>query len=180
MIKIDKILVPTDFSKASLAGIRYALCLAKDHGAAVFVCHAMSPEIMRDRAWEDYQYIGSGWAPPFQPFALDELMRNKAMDLVRFLEEMVEPELRKGVRITPLVRMGKVVEEIVAAAKETQCDLIVMTSRERSWLGRLVTSSLTQQVVRSAPCPVLSIQPWAQIRTDGGGRVSVRQFQFAA
>lgn len=180
MIKIDKILVPTDFSKASLAGIRYALCLARDHGAAVSVCHVMSPEIMRDRAWEDYQYIGSGWVPPHQPFALDELMRNKAMDLVRFLEEMVEPELRKGAGITPLVRLGKVVEEIVAAAKETQCDLIVMTSRERSWLGRLVTSSLTQQVVRSAPCPVLSIQPWAQIRTESGGRVSVQQFQFAA
>jgi len=180
MIKIDKILVPTDFSKASLAGIRYALCLARDHGAAVSVIHAMSPEIMRDRAWEDYQYIGSGWVPPFKPFALDELMRNKAMDLVRFLEEMVQPELRKGVRITPLVRMGEVVDEILTAAKETQCDLIVMTSRERSWLGRLVTSSLTQQVVRSAPCPVLSIQPWAQIRTESGGRVSVQQFQLAA
>ena len=180
MIKIDKILVPTDFSKASLAGIRYALCLARDHGAAVFVFHAMSPEIMRDRAWEDYQYIGSGWVPPFKPFALDELMRNKAMDLVRFLEEMVEPELRHGVRMTPLVRVGEVVDEVVAAAKETQCDLIVMTSRERSWLGRLVTSSLTQRVVRSAPCPVLSIQPWALIRTESGGRVSIRQLQLAA
>lgn len=180
MIKIDKILVPTDFSKASLAGIRYALCLARDHGAAVFVFHAMSPEIMRDRAWEDYQYIGSGWVPPCQPFALDELMRNKAMDVVRFLEEMVEPELRQGIKIAPVVRVGEVVDEIVSAAKETQCDLVVMTSRERSWLGRLVTSSLTQQVVRSAPCPVLSIQPWAQIRTDRSGRISIRQFQFAA
>ncbi|MBI2365273.1 MAG: universal stress protein [Deltaproteobacteria bacterium] len=179
MIKIDRILVPTDFSRASLAGIRYALSLAKDHGAGLFVFHAISPEIMRDRAWEDYPHIGSEWAARFKPGALDEVVRNKAMDLVRFLDEMVEPELRQGIRITPLVRLGEVVDEIIAAAKETQCDLIVMTSRERSWLGRMVTSSLTQQVVRSAPCPVLSIQPWAQIRTDRGERVSIQELQLA-
>lgn len=180
MIKIERILVPTDFPKASLAAIRYALSLAKDHGAAVFVCHAISPEIMRDRAWEDYQYIGSDRVASFQPGALDEVMRNKAMDLRRFLDDMVEPELMQGVRITPLVRVGEVVDEIVAAAKETQCDLIVMTSRERSWLGRLVTTSLTEQVVRSAPCPVLSIQPWAEVRTGSGRRVSIQQLQLAA
>ena len=180
MIKIEKILVPTDFSKASLAAIRYALSLAKDHRATVVVYHAISPAIMRDRAWEDYQYISNSWVPPFQPRALDELMRNKAMDVVRFLDDAVEPELLRAVRITPLARVGEVVEGIISAAQETQCDLIVMTSRERSWLGRLVTASLTRQVVCSAPCPVLSIQPWAQVKTGGGERVSIRQLQMAA
>lgn len=179
MIKIDRILVPTDFSHASLAGIKYALSLAKDHGAQLFVCHAISSDVLKERIWEDYQYIGSGRMVPYRPGALDELMRDKAMDLMRFLEEMVEPELLRGVKVAPLVRIGEVVDEIVAAAKETECDLIVMTSRERSWLGRLVTTSLTQQVIRSAPCPVLSIQPWAQMSTSAG-RVSVQELQLAA
>jgi len=180
MIKIGKILVPTDFSNVSFAGIRYALSLAKDHGAEVFVCHVVSREIMRNRGWDDYQYIGSGWVPSPQPVAIDELIGDITTDLARVLNDMLEPEQRKGVRIVPLVRIGKVVDEIVSAAKETQCDLIVMASRERSWLGRLVATSLTQQVVRLAPCPVLSIQPWAQVKTGGGERVSIRQLQLAA
>jgi hypothetical protein len=49
-------------------------------------------------------------------------------------------------------------DEIIAAAKEEQCDLIVMTGREGS-LRRLFGASVTERVVRHAPCPVLSMRP---------------------
>ena len=178
MIKIGKILVPTDFSKASLSAIRYALSLARDHDAAVIVCHVVSPEVWRDRVLEDY-YIGSGWVSEVRAPAVDELLCDKGQELRRFFAGTIEPELLKGAKIIPVIRLGKVVEEIVAAAKETNCDLIVMTSTERSWLGRLFSMSLTQEVVRLAPCPVLSIQPWARISTERGERISIKQLQLA-
>ncbi len=178
MIKIERILVPTDFSRASLPAIHYALSLARDHGATAVICHAVPKEMMTDRTSDDFT-IGSFWVPQIQSLPLDEFLRNKRQDLQRFLEDMIEPQLLRGLKIVPVVGVGEVVEEIVQTAKELKCDLIVMTSRERSWLGRLFSRSLTQQVVRLAPCPVLSIQPWAQVRTERGERIPVKQMQFA-
>ncbi len=178
MIKIDRILVPTDFSRTSLAAIRYALSFARDHGAAVVLCHALPKEAVTGGI-ENVGYIGDFTGPRFQPVALDELLRNKRQDLQRFLEDMVERELLRELRIIPIVGVGEVVKEIVETARELKCDLIVMTSRERSWLGRLFSRSLTRQVVRLAPCPVLSIQPWAQVRTERGEQIPITQMQFA-
>ncbi len=179
MIKIERILVPTDFSPASLPAVRYALSLARDHGALAIVCHVVAKEMVVDRTSDEFGYIGGSWVPQVQSIPVDEFLRNKRQDLQRFLEDMVEPELLRGLKIVPVVGVGEVVEEIVQMAKELKCDLIVMTSKERSWFGRLFSRSLTQQVVRLARCPVLSIQPWAQVRTDRGQQISVKQMQFA-
>lgn len=184
MIKIEKILVPTDFSEVSLPAIRYACSLARDHAAEVFVLHAIPTEVVRSSALHGYvgeeAFLFSGaWISRIQPAPIDVLVREKRLDLYNFLQGKIEPELLRAVKVTPLVRLGEVVDEVVAAAKEVQCDLIVMTSRERTWLGRLLSSSRTQQVVRLAPCPVLSIQPWAQVSTEKGERIPVKQMQLA-
>ncbi len=179
MIQIKRILVPSDFSRTSLPGIRYALSLAKDHGATAIVCHAMSKQMVTETAPEELNFIGSSWVPRVQPIPVDEVLHNKRQDLQRFLEDMIEPQLLRGLKIVPVVGIGEVVEEIVQTARELKCDLIVMTSRERSWIGRLFARSLTQQVVGLAPCPVLSIQPWARVRTERGEQIPVKQMQFA-
>ncbi len=179
MIKIARILVPTDFSPASLAAIRYALSLARDHCATAIVYHAIPREMLSEQVAESYSYIDSSWVPHIQSLPIDELLRNKRQDLQRFLEDRIEPKLLRGVKIVPVVGVGKVVEEIIQTARELQSDLVVMTSRERSWLGRLFSKSLTQQVVRLAPCPVLSIQPWARVRTERGEQIPVKEMQFA-
>ncbi|MBI3059036.1 MAG: universal stress protein [Deltaproteobacteria bacterium] len=44
MIKIKKILVPTDLREQSLAGIKYAISLAREHGAEVLVLHVVDEE----------------------------------------------------------------------------------------------------------------------------------------
>ncbi len=178
-ITIEKILVPTDFSQVSLPAIRYALSLARDHGAEVIVLHALPIDEVKQRVMGNYfgeeAYLFTGaWVSQIRPPALDVLVGEKGLDLYNFLHQKIEPELLKGVKVTPLVRLGEVVEEIVAAAREEACDLIVMASRGRSWLQRFFSGSFTQQVVRLAPCPVLSIQPWAEIRIGRGGRIPMR------
>jgi nucleotide-binding universal stress UspA family protein len=92
------------------------------------------------------------------------------------LEEKIAPELLRAVNVNALIKMGKVVEEIVAVAKEEKCDLIVMTSHGGR-LRRLLHGSFTDRVVKQAPCPVLSIQPWAEIRTEENERVAVSQIE---
>jgi nucleotide-binding universal stress UspA family protein len=168
MIAIKKILVPTDFAPLSVPAVGYAISLAKDHGAEVFVFHAVPGAAMKGQFLPGYIAEGlpaeTAMGVRSEP-GVGNIFATKKQILVNFLEQRIAPELLRAVKITPLIKLGKVVEEVVAAAKEERCDLIVMTS-QASRLRRLFHGSFTERVVRRAPCPVLSIQPSAEVRTE--------------
>jgi nucleotide-binding universal stress UspA family protein len=183
MIAIKKILVPTDFSRLSVSAVGYAISLAKDHGAEVMVFHAVPVAAMKGQFLPGYVAEGlpadTAMGVSHQPDA-ESIFETKKRLLANFLEQKIAPELLRAIKIRPLIKPGKVVEEIVAAAREEQCDLIVMTS-EASRLRRLFHGSFTESVIRRAPCPVLSIQPFAEVRTEKDERLAVRQIdQWAA
>jgi nucleotide-binding universal stress UspA family protein len=54
---------------------------------------------------------------------------------------------------------GDVATAIVRVAREVPCDLVVMSGRERTWLRGRLRGSITEEVERSAPCPVLRLHP---------------------
>jgi universal stress protein A len=184
MLPIKKILVPTDLSSVSVPAIGYASSLAKDHGAEVVLLHVVPMESMKEHFTAGY---GEGLAFPGETAAgvqrqrgIGDLCEQKRQLLLAFVEQRIGPDLRTTVKIRPLVKLGKVVEETVAAAKEEQCDLIVMTS-EGGRLKHLFGGSKTERIVRQAPCPVLSMQPSAQIRTEKDQRLQVKLIdQWAA
>jgi nucleotide-binding universal stress UspA family protein len=175
---IGKILVPTDFSSGSVPALGYAISLAKDHAAEVIVVHTLPPKMMKENF--SGGYVAGGIATPGEaplPVAaqpnLENVFESKKQVLHNFLEQKIAHELLAAVKITPLIRIGKVVDEIVAAAKEEQCDVIVMAS-QASRLRRMFRGSFTERVVRKAPCPVLSILPSAEIRTLRDERVPIK------
>ena len=59
--------------------------------------------------------------------------------------------------MTPLFRSGNVAEEIVALAREKKSDLIVMATEGRDGVLDAFRGSTTEQVLRTAPCPVLAV-----------------------
>jgi universal stress protein A len=63
------------------------------------------------------------------------------------------------VEVTRLVNMGVPYQRIVETATAEQVDLIVMATRGRTGLSHLVLGSVAERVVRTAPCPVLTIRP---------------------
>ena len=177
MITIKKILVPIDLSTVSVPAIGYASSLAKDHDAEVILLHVLPVGSLREQFPSGY---GDGLALPADTpvgvrhqTSVEAICERKKQVLLGFLEQKVGPGLRQTVKVRPLVRLGKVTEEIIATAKEEQCDLIVMTSREGS-LRRLFGGTVTERIVRNAPCPVLSMQPSAQIRTEKDERLQVK------
>jgi nucleotide-binding universal stress UspA family protein len=107
---------------------------------------------------------------------IESLFERKKQVLHSFLEQKIAPELLRAVKVNAIIRMGKVVEEIISVAKEEKSDLIVMTSHGGR-LRRLLHGSFTDRVVRQAPCPVLSIQPWAEIRTEENKRGAVSRVE---
>ena len=184
MITIKKILVPVDLSSVSVPAIGYASSLAKDHHAEVILFHVIHPQTMKEHFAGGY-----GEAVPFpmetpmnvrHETSVENIFESKKQLVLRFFDQTIRPDLRNGVKIRPLVKTGKVVEEIIAAAKEERCDLIVIVARESS-LRRLFGRSITERVVRNAPCPVLSMQPSAEIRTEKDERLQIKLIdQWAA
>jgi nucleotide-binding universal stress UspA family protein len=184
MITIKKILVPTDLSHVSVPAIGYASSLAKERGAEVVLLHVVPMEAMKRHFTAGY---GDALAFPTETGVsaqrhpdVDNLYEEKKQRMVAFVQKKIGSDLRTTVKIRPVVRFGKVVDETIAVAKEEQCDLIVMTS-EGGHLRHLFGASNTERIVRQAPCPVLSMQPAAQIRTETDQRLQVKGIdQWAA
>ncbi len=124
MIKIERILVPTDFSKASVPAIGYAFSLAQDHGAEVIVFHSIPMDVVNEKALGGYFpkeafMITGTWITRINQLSVDALVRERVGTINNFLHKWVDPGLLKTVKVTPLVRLGEVVEEIVATANRT-------------------------------------------------------------
>ena len=176
MIAIKKILVPTDLSSESVPAIGYAISLARDHGAEVIIVHTLPAKVLNPSSAYFSGEMGSAGVGPIARAghpSVENLFESGKQVLRNFLEQKIAPDLLRGVQITPLVRLGKVVDEIVSAAKEAQADVIVMTS-QASPLWRLLRGSFIERTIRKAPCPVLTILPSAEIRTDKDERVPIR------
>jgi nucleotide-binding universal stress UspA family protein len=178
MITLKRILAPTDFSVITVPAIGYALSLAKELGAEVTVLHALPTEVMKEQFVNQFapgDLAGPAAAPVglSPPPDLEGLFERKKQVIHTFLEQRISSDLLKAVKVNAVIKIGKVADEIVATAKEEQCDLIVMTSHG-SRLRRLLHGSFTDRVILQARCPVLSIQPWTEIRTEENKRVAVK------
>jgi nucleotide-binding universal stress UspA family protein len=74
------------------------------------------------------------------------------------------PDLVSKVKLHQEVEIGVAHERIVGKAAKERVDMIVMSTHGRTELLHILMGSVTEQVVRQAPCPVLSIRPQKEER----------------
>ena len=145
-MNIQRILAPTDFSELSKQGLTSALELAETFGAKLLLLHVVEPP----------SYPVEGIMPShLGATLLDDLERQASKDLAQMLSETHGSQ----VEVTRGVVVGIPYRKIVEVAEEEKSDLIVMTTHGRTGLSHLVMGSVTEKIVRSAPCPVLTIRP---------------------
>jgi nucleotide-binding universal stress UspA family protein len=138
MLPIRIILHPTDFSERSDWAFRLACSLARDYGAHLLIVHVIPTPVT---------VVGDAvWAGPIA-VDMDEV-KNKLLRLVGPDPTRVERRLEEG----------DPANEILRLAREYHCDLIVMGTHGRRGLGRLLMGSVAEQVVRKAPCPVVTVK----------------------
>jgi nucleotide-binding universal stress UspA family protein len=136
------ILVPHDFSDTAQQALSFALELAGKLGARVTVLHA-------------YEIPSYGYPDGVALTAqVAGNIRRAASDA---LEGVVARARRPGVEVTALLREGTAWSEIDAGAKDSGADLIVMGTHGRHGLARALIGSVAEKVVRTAPCPVLTV-----------------------
>jgi universal stress protein A len=144
---VKNILVPTDFSAASEAAVRYAYELALALGARLHVLHVLENPFAPGAFMEMYS------PPPSDYFT--ELQRQTEEKLRTSLSE--EQKTRVGAELS--TRMGVPSSEILDRLDEQPAiDLVVMATHGRGGVARLVMGSVTDKVIRAAPCPVLTLR----------------------
>ncbi len=134
------ILHPTDFSEPREEAFRVACALAKEHSARLFVVHAVV-------------------APPVSsvhqpmPLPLPGDPRAHLQAVLRHAQASA-PDLQVDGRVVE----GDAAARIAEAAQQTQCDLIVMGTHGRTGFGRVLMGSVAEKVLRTAPCPVVTVK----------------------
>jgi nucleotide-binding universal stress UspA family protein len=139
MLPLRTILYATDFSPYSQYSFRLACSVARDYGARMIALHVMVPPVA---------VYGEGMLP-IQPEDIQEQLSGQLRALVA-----QHPEIPIETRLVE----GDPAREILRAAKEIKCDLIAIGTHGRTGLGRLLMGSVAEQVVRKAPCPVLTVK----------------------
>jgi len=135
-----RILSPIEFDDNSLAALDVAAQIARDHDGVVLLLHVV-PMIVAPTGMPNYVDIYKGQ----EEAALEKL------------KEIATKRLR-AVKHELLTHMGDPAGSILRAARHHAADLIVMATRGRRGLSRVVLGSVAEMVLRSAPCPVLSVR----------------------
>jgi nucleotide-binding universal stress UspA family protein len=141
--RIKNILVPIDFSECSKKALQYAIPFAKLNGATVSLLYIVSPHYLAG------EYGGVNFAP-----VEVEMRENGTKRLNALMADEVSPDIPAQT----LVRTGTPAAEIVALARSLPADLIVLSTHGYTGLRHVLLGSVTEYVVRHAPCPVLVVR----------------------
>ena len=123
-----RILCPVHYTDLAQAAFEHAVALAEKTKAELMVAHIQEHGAEGETA-EPLQQL-CAWVPA---------------------------EIRAMCAVKDVVRSGNAAEQIVAEAKASQVDCIVIGAHPRSFLGTTLFGSTTELVIRNAPCPVLSV-----------------------
>ena len=141
-----KILCATDFSDAGQAAEAHAVSLARALGAELVYLHVN----------HETPLYGAGPLGTADVERVYEAQRRWASDT---LAARVAAAQARGLRGRSVLRSGSPHAEIVAACASEGADMIVIGTHGRSGLDRLLMGSVAERVVRTAPCPVLTVRP---------------------
>ncbi|NTU59554.1 MAG: universal stress protein [Deltaproteobacteria bacterium] len=144
MTKYAKILVPLDGSELAEAAITAALPLAKTFGAPVVLLGVLD---LTAGMYDVY-------SEAFNPIDLKSQLESFLDAALARAQARVEAE---GVECRRVLKVGVPHEEIATVVAEEAADLVVMTTHGRRGLSHLLLGSVTEKLIRTAPCQVLVV-----------------------
>ena len=146
MIKMAKILHPTDFSEPSRYALGYAVAFAKEFGAQLWVIHVIE-EVARAMYFDMLQ------APP-----VAAIMADIEAQAEKLLDGLLDDAVKKELNARYLIRKGVPFLEVVRCAQEIKADMIVCGTHGHTGIKHALFGSVAEKIVRRSPCPVLSVR----------------------
>jgi nucleotide-binding universal stress UspA family protein len=136
MIRVQRILYPTDFSSHSNQAYFHAVALAESHNASVTILYVYTPGADGPQSAADASRERAHW-------------QNQL--------EQIRP-INPRINVQHVLLEGDPATEIARYARDAEMDLIVMGTHGRSGLDRLLMGSVAEKVMREAPCSVLVVK----------------------
>lgn len=164
MIQLERLLVPTDFSKASSYALPHAFEMARRFEAEVIIIHVRTP-FSGDSSQPEHHF--------FDEEKYDEYVENELAQNSRKAgsELLVKTTSKRGISAA---------SGILEAVKENHADLVVMGTHGRSALAHFFLGSVAEKVVRHSSVPVLTVAPSRPgYRQDPGYRKILATFDFS-
>ena len=144
MIKLQRILVATDFSAHGKVAMRYAAALAEQFGAEVIAVHIVEQ---------------SGVLPPLPTGERTFSEPTIALQVSRARDEAEKLLGELGAANSRvLVECGRPFVEIVRLARNEDADLVVVGTHGHGAVAHMLLGSVAERVIRKSPCPVLVVR----------------------
>ena len=143
MIVLKNILVATDFSESAAVALAYGRDLARTFNARLHVVHMVEDVMLR--------------YSPEVSFAVPEMQKNLEERAWRDLRALVADDDRAFPIVPAVLTCVNIPNTIVDYAKTHQIDLVITGTHGRGPIKHLLMGSVAERVVRTAPCPVLTV-----------------------
>ncbi len=143
-MRIERILVPLDFSEQAAAVLEWAAHLAQEHRSRVLLLHAYHLPV-------EFQQLEGAYLPP-------DFWANVKAEAEQSLGRYAEQLKARGLQVETIVREGYPASVIVDEAASQGADLIVIGTHGHSGLKHMLLGSIAERVVQKAPCAVLTVK----------------------
>jgi nucleotide-binding universal stress UspA family protein len=157
MIKLQRILMATDFSAYSREALDYAVYLVQKLKAELYLLHV----------FEIPHFSHTGVSPSIQP-EVHKWIEQVSQEETKKLDTLVEEVRQLGVKVSGIFEEGKPFIEILKTAEKIEADLIVLGTHGRTGMAHILMGSVAEKVVRQASCPVFTVRPKAFITKKEG------------
>jgi nucleotide-binding universal stress UspA family protein len=138
-----KIVCPVDFSDSSLAALDYAAEFARQNDGQLILLHVIENPLADQYSPEGQNLYAAG---------------EHAVEKSKQMLTDTAHTYAAGIPYEVVATRGDPYEQIVALGSAQQADVIVMSTHGRTGPQRLLIGSVTEKVVRTAACPVLTVR----------------------
>ncbi|MHA7836034.1 MAG: universal stress protein, partial [bacterium] len=146
-MKIETILVPTDFSEDAQKALAVAKDWARRFDARIVLLHAYRVDLPMSTP-----ALGGGFVLP------DRFYEELRAEATKQVEALAAETSREGVEARGIAVEERASVAIVEEAEKLSADLIVMGTRGLTGIKHVALGSVAERVVREAPCPVLTVK----------------------
>jgi nucleotide-binding universal stress UspA family protein len=152
-IALRNILFATDFEASASRALPFAVALADRYGARFYAAHVIPPGA--------YALA----RPESIALTLEELQAHAS----RALNQIIDPLRQHGQCCGTLLGCGDVPDVLMEFVRNHGVDLVVVGTSSRGGLGKVLLGSTAEEIIRVAPCPVLTVGP--HVTAEGSVRV---------
>src|ERR1700687_1886565 len=162
-IALKNILFATDFEVSASRALPFALALADRYGAKFYAAHV----------------ITMGTYALARPESIDVTLNEIQAHASRALNQIIDPLRQHGQSCEALLGSGDVIAVLMEFARNHDVDLVVVGTSSRGGLGKVLLGSTAEEIIRVAPCPVLTVGPHVTAEASVGVRSIVCATDFS-